>query len=208
MAARGFVLNTSCFAIDIGIDMKLIKSLRTVLIGCTALFMAFANAQPVEVNKDSFKCLTEMTPVRGFFVDNLLGDLEATLAAAKSTGGAVYPAGSVVQLVPTEVMVKREKGYNATTKDWEFFELAVSATGSEITVHGAFEVVNKFGGNCFGCHIKAKPQWDMICEQDHGCDPITFKHEGKEVVLTQDMIKGVQKADPRCVLPDGGIVSL
>ena len=155
--------------------------------------------QTVEITNDSFKCLTEMTPVRGFFVDNVLGNLEGTLSAAKSAAGAVYPVGSVVQCVPTEVMVKREKGYNATTKDWEFFELAVSPMGSEITVHGAFEVVNKFGGNCFGCHIKAEPQWDMICEQDHGCDPITFKHEGKDVTLTQAMIKGVQKADPRCV---------
>ena len=161
-----------------------------------------AAAQQVEISKDSFKCLTKMTPVRGFFVDNLLGNLEDTLAAAEATNGAVYPVGSVVQLVPTEVMVKRENGYNATTKDWEFFELAVSPLGSEISVRGAFDVVNKFGGNCFACHIKAEPQWDMICEQDHGCEPITFKHEGKDVTLTQAMIKGVQKADPRCVNPD------
>jgi hypothetical protein len=152
-------------------------------------------AQTVEVNEDSFKCLTEMSPVRGFFVDNLLGDLQSTLDAAETVNGAVYPVGSVVQLVPTEVMVKRERGYNAVTKDWEFFELDVSDKGSEIKVRGAFEVVNKFGGNCFGCHIKAKPQWDMICEQDHGCDPITLPNG---MVLSQDMIKGVQKADPRC----------
>jgi hypothetical protein len=153
-------------------------------------------AQTVEVNKDSFKCLTDMSPVRGFFVDNLLGDLQSTLDAAETVNGAVYPVGSVVQLVPTEVMVKREKGYNVVTKDWEFFELDVSDKGSEIKVRGAFEVVNKFGGNCFGCHIKAKPQWDLICEQDHGCDPITLPNG---MILSQDMIKGVQKSDPRCV---------
>jgi hypothetical protein len=27
------------------------------------------------------------------------------------------------QLVPTEVMVQREKGFNAATRDWELFEL-------------------------------------------------------------------------------------
>lgn len=156
----------------------------------------YSFAQTVEVSEESFKCLTDMTPVRGFFVDNLTGDLQATVDAAKAVNGAVYPVGSVVQLVPTEVMVKREKGYNAVTKDWEFFELDVSDSGSKIKVRGAFEVVNKFGGNCFGCHIKAKPQWDMICEQDHGCDPITLPNG---MVLTQDMIKGVQKTDPRCV---------
>ena len=121
-------------------------------------------AQTVEVNEDSFKCLTEMAPVRGFFVDNLLGDLQATLAAAETVNGAVYPVGSVVQFVPTEVMVKREKGYNVVTKRWEFLDLAVSEKGSEITVRGTFEVVNKFGGNCFGCRIKAKPEFDLICE--------------------------------------------
>jgi hypothetical protein len=78
-------------------------------------------------------------------------------------------------------------------KDWVFFELDVSDKGSEIKVCGDFEVFNKFGGNCFGCHIKAKPQWDMICEQDHGCDPIILPNG---MVLSQDMIKGVQKADP------------
>ena len=181
--------------------MKFVKTLRTVLIGCTALFMAFANGETVEVNKDSFKCLNDMTPVRGFFIDNLLGNHAETLKAAEAEKDVVYPVGSVVQLVPTEVMVKREKGFNAVTRDWEFFELAVSEKGSEINVRGAFEAVNKFGGNCFGCHIKAKPEFDLICEQDHGCDPITFEKEGKTITLTQEMIKGVQGVDPRCGAP-------
>ncbi len=154
-----------------------------------------ANAEVVNFDESDFKCLAQMTPVRGFFVDNLLGDLEATLAVAKSETGGVYPPGSVVQLVPTEVMVKREKGFNQTTKDWEFVELKVSEAGSEIHVRGAFEVVNRFGGNCFACHVKARPEWDMICEQDHGCDPITLPNG---VALTQEVIKGIQHADPRC----------
>ena len=51
-----------------------------------------------------------MTPVRQFYVDNLLGNLDGTLAAANAPEGAIYPPGSVVQLVPTEAMVKRETG--------------------------------------------------------------------------------------------------
>ncbi|MFT7286891.1 MAG: hypothetical protein ACI87W_001000 [Halieaceae bacterium] len=175
--------------------MKTIIAISTLL-----LLTTVTNAAELTVSKDSFNCLTSMTPVRGFFVDNLLGDFESTLEAANSETGAVYPVGSVVQLVPTEAMVKREKGYNQVTKDWEFFELAVSDQGTEITVHGAFEVVNKFGGNCFGCHIKAKPQWDMICGQEHGCDPITLP-DGS--ILSQGMIKAVQQADPRCAANTG-----
>ncbi|MEQ9504750.1 MAG: hypothetical protein RLO80_00665 [Hyphomonas sp.] len=144
---------------------------------------------PFEPTATDFKCIRDMHPVRGFFVDNLLGNLDGTITAAETETGAVYPAGSVVQLVPGEVMVKREPGYNAATKDWEFFELDVSAAGQTIRVRGADDVVNQFGGNCLECHEKAKPEFDLICEQTHGCDPIP---------LTPVMVKAIQNTDPRC----------
>lgn len=149
-----------------------------------------AEASPeLMIAADAFRCLADMTAVRHFFVDNLLGDLEATIAVAESTDGGVYPPGSVVQLVPTEVMVKHHPGWNAATRDWEFFELDVSAEGSSIRNRGFVDVVNKFGGNCFGCHVKAEPKFDLICEQGHGCDPIP---------VTREMIAEIQAADPRC----------
>lgn len=183
----------SAFFLNIGDGTM--KFLNTLIIISSLLLSGLVSAQTVEVDDDSFKCLTEMTPVRGFFVDNILGDLEATVKAAESEKDIVYPVGSVVQLVPSEVMIKREAGFNAVTKDWEFFELQVTEAGSKIHVRGAFEVVNKFGGNCFACHIKAKPEFDLICEQSHGCDPILLPN-GTE--LSQAMIKGIQKTDPRC----------
>ena len=152
---------------------------------------AAADGAELTVDADSFTCLSEMTAVRHFFVDNLLGNLDDTIAIAESTDGGVYPPGSVVQLVPTEVMVKHGPGYNAATRDWEFFELDVSAEGSSIRNRGFVDVINKFGGNCFGCHIKAEAKYDLICELDHGCDPIP---------VTREMIAGIQSADPRCDL--------
>ncbi len=143
----------------------------------------------MEITDSTFKCLTRMTQVRGFYVDNLLGDLEGTLKVANSTTGGSYPPGSVVQLVPTEVMVKHEAGWNKSTNDWEFFELNVTEAGSKIKIRGLTEVVNRFGGNCFSCHVKAKPEWDLICETDHGCAPIPLKPE---------QIAAIQKGDPRC----------
>ncbi len=143
----------------------------------------------IDVTADNFSCVNDMTRVRHFFVDNLLGDLEGTLAAANSPDGATYPPGSVVQLVPSEVMVKHRAGYNAATRDWEFFELNVSEAGTVIDKRGFVDVVNRFGGNCFACHIRAEPQWDLICEKGHGCEPIEF---------TREQIAGVQAADPRC----------
>ncbi len=82
-----------------------------------------------------------MTPVRHIYVDNLLEDLDGTLTVANSEDGDVYPPGSVVQLLPTEVMVKHGKGWNVATRDWEFFELDVSAAGSSIRNRGFTDAI-------------------------------------------------------------------
>ncbi len=144
------------------------------------------------VDATSFRCITSMTPVRQFYVDNLRGDVAATVAAANSPTGAVYPPGSVIQLMPGEAMVKQDKGFNAATHDWEFFELDVSKDGTQIRKRGFADVVNRFGGNCFACHIAARPQWDLVCESDHGCAPIP---------VTRAMIGALQRTDPRCNNP-------
>ncbi len=71
---------------------------------------AAADASEIEVTADTFRCITHMTPIRHFYVDNQLDDLEGTLAVANAEDGGVYPPGSVVQLIPTEVMIKHGKG--------------------------------------------------------------------------------------------------
>lgn len=141
------------------------------------------------IDADSFQCIRDLTPVRRFFVGNLKGDLDATLEAARSETGAVYPPGSIIQLVPGEAMVKREAGFNEATKNWEFFELDVSAEGTSIRGRGHEDIVNRFGGNCLECHAQARPEWDLVCELDHGCDPIP---------INDLMISALQKTDPRC----------
>lgn len=146
----------------------------------------------VNVDAKSFRCITKMTSVRHFYVDNLRGDLAGTLAAANAPTGAVYPPGSVIQLIPGEAMVKRAKGFNPATRDWEFFELDVSKDGTQIRRRGFVDVVNRFGGNCFGCHVAARPEWDLVCEAGHGCAPIP---------LTRDMSGALQRTDPRCQNP-------
>lgn len=146
-------------------------------------------AAPVTITEKSFRCLTDMAPVRGFYVDNLAGNLQGTLAVARSSTGGSYPAGSVVQLFPNEVMVKRENGFNPATRDWEFFELDVSDKGSTIRTRGFVDVKNRFGGNCFACHVQAKPEWDMICESAHGCAALP---------VSTSTIRAMQATDPRC----------
>ena len=177
------------------------KTDRSVLAACVIGLAGFAlaagasaasGAAPgagIDVEAENFNCLHDMTRVRHFYVDNLLGDLEGTLTVAHSPAGGTYPAGSVVQLVPTEVMVKHKPGWNTATRDWEFFELDVSEAGTSIRKRGFVDVVNRFGGNCFGCHLQARSEWDLICEQGHGCDTIP---------ITREQIAEIQKADPRC----------
>lgn len=146
----------------------------------------------LNVSESSFRCIRQMVPVRHFYIDNLLGDAAGTLAAANAPKGAVYPPGSVVQLVPTEVMVKREPGFSPATGDWEFFELDVSESGSKIRTRGFADVKNRFGGNCFACHAPARAPWDFICESGHGCDAIP---------IDRNMTGALQRSDPRCGAP-------
>jgi hypothetical protein len=175
-------------------------ALRTALVAAAISRVALLRASDLghaadgdfEIDASSFRCITKMTPVRHFYVDNLRGQLEATRAVANSPTGGVYPPGSVVQLIPGEVMVKRDKGFSSATRDWEFFELDVSKAGTQIRKRGFTDVVNRFGGNCFACHVAARPEWDLVCESDHGCAPIP---------VTRAMIGALQRTDPRCENP-------
>lgn len=142
----------------------------------------------VKVTDESFKCITEMTKVRHFYVDNLAGDLAGTVAVA-TAGTGDYPTGSVVQLMPNEVMIKQQKGFSPATRDWEFFWIDVDKSGAKIYTRGFAEVNNRFGLNCFTCHVKARPEFDFICETEHGCDPIP---------VTKTMFGALQRTDPRC----------
>src|SRR5262249_17651701 len=109
-----------------------------------ALLLSAGLGNATDIDAKSFRCIRKMTPVRQFYVDNLRGNLDATLAVANSTTGGVYPPGSVIQLIPGEVMVKRDNGFNAATHDWEFFELDVSKDGTQIRKRGTVDVVNRF----------------------------------------------------------------
>jgi hypothetical protein len=170
----------------------MVKQSSSTILCSTALLLFTGLGDAADIDAHSFGCITKMTPVRQFYVNNLRGDLDATLAAANSTGGAIYPPGSVIQLIPTEAMVKRDSGFDAVTHDWEFFALGVSKDGTRIQKRGGTDVVNQFGGNCFQCHSGAAPQWDLVCETNHGCAPLP---------VTRTMIGALQRTDPRCGNP-------
>ncbi len=149
----------------------------------------------LNLTADLFRCLTDMTRAEGedFYVDNLLGNLGATLAAANSPSGGTFPPGSVVSLIPSEIMVKHREGWNPETNDWEFIELDFSSSEAEFSARGTTEVENRYGNNCYGCHQLAGPEWDLICGKKHGCAPLSVPRE---------LILGMQVNDPRCIRED------
>jgi|SoiMethySBSTD1v2_1073268.scaffolds.fasta_scaffold02895_5 hypothetical protein len=143
----------------------------------------------VVVDAADFRPLADMTAVRGFFVDNVAGDLDATLAVARDPGSGPYPVGSLIQLIPQEAMVKRAPGFDPASNDWEFFTLDTTAAGTRIVTRGGSEVVNRFtASSCAGCHSAADAEFDLVCEDDHGCAPLP---------VGDDIIAAIQAADPR-----------
>lgn len=172
--------------------MKASRSLRAVLPVALALLAVSAEAADQEAkfkpDNKSFMCITDMKKVRHFYVDNLAGNLDKTVKVA-TVGKGEYPEGTVLQLIPNEVMIKQQKGYSSETNDWEFYYLDVDKSGSQIVSQGAAEVNNRLGLNCFSCHSQAQTGFDFVCEQDHGCSPIP---------ITRPMFTALQRSDPRC----------
>ena len=134
-----------------------------------------------------FVNINRMRRVGDHFIGSLNGHLEEALAVARNPKDSVYPVGTVIQLIPTEAMVKRRKGYSPATGDWEFFSLNVSPAGTEIQSSGA-KVKNFLGGDCASCHVAAKSHFDFVCEKGHGCAPLP---------VTDELIATIQKGDPR-----------
>ncbi len=142
------------------------------------------------VTVDDFECITDGTKVRSFYITNTLGHLEEALEVANNPEGGRYPPGTFLQLVPLEAMVKHPEGFSPETNDWEFFSLQVRPTGeTTILDRGTTDVTNAFGLNCLDCHSLAAPQWDFVCEQDHGCDPLP---------IDAATIERFQQGDARC----------
>lgn len=147
-----------------------------------------AQNTPIEVTEASFDCILDGTKVRKFYVKNLIGDLEASLAVANGEADLPYPPGTLLQLVPQEAMVKREAGFSSETRDWEFFFLEVSPAGTTIAQRGKENAENVFGANCFACHSAAIDN-DFVCETGNGCAPLT---------LDDAVIESLQTGDARC----------
>ncbi|MDX1490732.1 MAG: hypothetical protein R3332_05560 [Pseudohongiellaceae bacterium] len=154
---------------------------------------AVDETKQLDITAEVFDCLGNMTKVGDYFVTNILGELEETKAVAESEVGGIFPPGSLVSLIPDEVMVKHKEGWNPQTNDWEFFLLNIEGSDVSIADRGTDDVINKFDGNCLTCHQLARPEWDFICGTDHGCAPLP---------VTREQISAIQNSDSRCEMKD------
>jgi hypothetical protein len=147
-----------------------------------------AGVEDLDMKAQDFECVLRWTKINGSYrITNKLGHDAA--AVANSSAGGDFPVGTIIQIVPSEAMVKRRAGFDPATHDWEFFSLGVTASGTTIKARGSANVVNQFGGNCLACHQKAMPQFDLVCGTTHGCDALP---------LTTAQLVGLQDQDPRC----------
>jgi hypothetical protein len=113
---------------------------------------------------------------------------EAIRIFRDSVSDTEYPVGTILQLIPTEAMVKHPRGTFAKSNDWEFFSLDVSAAGTKISERGDNVVNHTQGLTCLSCHQPAA-KYDFVCEKTHGCAPIP---------LDDQKIAELQGADLRC----------
>lgn len=145
-----------------------------------------------EAQASDFECLQSWEQVGVFRIANRLGRLDQAVALARDQRpGKQYPVGTILQIFPTEAMVKRGPEFDPANNNWEYFELDVSAAGSTIRRRGRDDVINRFGGQCFTCHEAAR-DFDFICGDTHGCI---------QLPIPDELILLSQQLDPRCVTP-------
>ena len=148
------------------------------------------SADSVVITEKSFGCVLDMPKVRNTRIQNPDPEKlkEAIRIFRDSVPGKEYPTGTILQLIPTEAMVKHDRATFPNTNGWEFFALQVSAAGTAIQDRGDKVLNTSLKKPCLGCHSPAA-KFDFVCEKGHGCAPIP---------VTDQQIAAIQTADPRC----------
>ena len=153
----------------------------------------------LNMTPEDFACILdweqvpEVPPGVTYYFTNLKGYLTEAIAVASSPIGGTFPPGTIIQILPSEAMVKRAPGWSPSTNDWEFFRLAPSETGTVIVQRGINTRNPVHPGPCIQCHQQADPQWDFVCGDGggNGCDPLP-------AFITDALIESLQLSDPRC----------
>jgi hypothetical protein len=142
-----------------------------------------ASVEDFAASMSDFDCSrnSEWTTIGLAHYKNVAGHTTEMLAVARSSSGGTYPVGTIVQLNPAEAMVKRGRGFNADSNDWEFFTLTDMDAGlASINTRGGGSTVSNARATCLSCHLPAQSAFDLICGDPveggpattHGCVPL------------------------------------
>jgi hypothetical protein len=153
-------------------------------------FAATLSADDLVITEKNFVCVLDLPKVRNTRIQNPNPEKlkEAIRIFRDSVPDKEYPTGTVLQLIPTEAMVKHDRAAFPNTHGWEFFALKVSADGTTILDRGDKVLNTSLKKPCLSCHSPAA-KFDFVCEKTHGCAPIP---------VTDQQIAAMQSADPRC----------
>src|SRR5580700_11176205 len=112
------------------------------------------SADDLVVNEKSFSCLLDLPKVRNTRIQNTdpAKLREAIRIFRDSVPDQEYPTGTVLQLIPTEAMVKHDRAAFPNTNGWEFFALKVSADGTMIQGRGDKVLNTSLKKPCLDCH--------------------------------------------------------
>ena len=156
---------------------------------CLSLAVALS-ADDLVITEKNFGCVVNLPKVRNTRIQN--ADPEKLKQAMRifesSSPDKEYPTGTILQLIPTEAMVKHDRAAFPNSNGWEFFALKVSADGTTILDRGDKVLNTSLKKPCLDCHSPAA-KFDFVCEKGHGCAPIP---------VTDQQIAAIQAADPRC----------
>jgi hypothetical protein len=163
---------------------------RTVPLVLFLYLAVTLSADDLVITAKSFGCVLDLPKVRNTRIQNPDPEKlkEAIRILRDSVPDKEYPTGTVLQLIPTEAMVKHDRAAFPNTNGWEFFALKVSPDGTVIEERGDKVINATLKKPCLGCHSPAA-KFDFVCEKKHGCAPIP---------LTDQRIAAMQAADPRC----------
>jgi len=153
-------------------------------------FAATLSADDLVITEKSFGCVLDLPKVRNTRIQNPDPEKlkEAIRIFRDSVPDTEYPRGTILQLIPTEAMVKHDLSAFPKTNGWEFFALKVSPDGTTIQDRGDKVINTSLKKPCLGCHSPAA-KFDFVCEKGHGCAPIP---------VTDQQIAAMQAGDPRC----------
>ena len=188
----------------IGFESGILISLSkqsVLVIGLGVCMTCGLLADDVVVSEQTFSCILDWPKIRNTHVNNADPEKlkEAMRIFRDSVPNTEYPVGTILQLIPSEAMVKHAHGTFPKTNGLEFFSLEVSAAGTKISDRGDNVVNHSQGVTCLSCHEPAA-QYDFVCEKGHGCAPIPL--DDKQMPRTIRVIPAfaeMQAADSRCL---------